>query len=106
MAASTSWGIEGVRLITPTEVKAMVPFIDENVILSGFYTPGVGVVDSLEAGTLMRQEAIDKCVLTVLANTEVLDLEVADAAIRAVVTDKGCELLSDVTPTDTLLRVG
>src|SRR6187431_473928 len=29
MAASKSWGIEGVRLITPDEVKAMVPFIDE-----------------------------------------------------------------------------
>ena len=29
MAASKSWGIEGVRLITPGEVKAMVPFIDE-----------------------------------------------------------------------------
>ena len=32
-----------------------MPFIDETVILGGFYTPGVGVVDSLQAGTLMRQ---------------------------------------------------
>ena len=37
----------------------------------------------------MRQEAIDKGVLTVLANTEVLDLEVDDGAISAVVTDNG-----------------
>ena len=55
MASSTSWGVEGTRLLTPAEVKAMVPFIDETVILGGFYTPGVGVVDSLQAGTLMRK---------------------------------------------------
>ena len=42
MASSTSWGIEGARLLTPAEVKEMVPFIDETVILGGFYTPGVG----------------------------------------------------------------
>ena len=41
MASSTSWGVEGTRLQTPAEVKAMVPFIDETVILGGFYTPGV-----------------------------------------------------------------
>ena len=29
MASSTSWGIEGARLLTPAEVKEMVPFIDE-----------------------------------------------------------------------------
>ena len=29
MASSTSWGIEGTRLLTPAEVKEMVPFIDE-----------------------------------------------------------------------------
>ena len=40
MASSTSWGIEGARLLTPAEVKEMVPFIDETVILGGFYTPG------------------------------------------------------------------
>ena len=55
MASSTSWGIEGGRLLTPAEVKGMVPFIEDSVILGGFYTPGVGIVDSLQAGTLMRQ---------------------------------------------------
>src|SRR3990172_34419 len=39
IASSTSWGVEGARLLTPAEVKAMVPFIDETVILRGFYTP-------------------------------------------------------------------
>ena len=88
MTSAKAWGIDA-RLLTPDEVKELVPFVNTDVLLGGFYTPSVSVVDSLQAGTLMRQEAIDKGVLTVLANTEVLDLEVADGAIRAVVTDKG-----------------
>src|SRR5215213_5643462 len=35
MASSTSWAVEGSRLLTPAEVKAMVPFIEESVILGG-----------------------------------------------------------------------
>ena len=89
MASSTSWGVEGTRLLTPAEVKAMVPFIDETVILGGFYTPGVGVVDSLEAGTLMRKAAEDLGALTVAARTEVVGLDVVDGRIARVRTDKG-----------------
>src|SRR4249919_4097076 len=67
MASSTSWGIEGARLLTPAEVKEMVPFIDETVILGGFYVPGVGIVDSLQAGTLMSQKAQELGALAVAA---------------------------------------
>ena len=35
----------------------MVPYVEDSVILGGFSTPGVGVVDSLRAGTLMRERA-------------------------------------------------
>ena len=55
MASAGSWGIEPVRLVTPPEIKELVPFIDESILLGGFYTPGVGVVDSLRAGTIMRE---------------------------------------------------
>ena len=74
MTSATAWGIDA-RLLTPAEIKELVPFINEDIVLGGFYTPSVSVVDSLQAGTLMRQEAIDKGVLSVFANTEVLDLE-------------------------------
>jgi glycine cleavage system aminomethyltransferase T/glycine/D-amino acid oxidase-like deaminating enzyme len=89
MAASKSWGVEGVRLLTPAQVKEMVPFIDESVILGGWYTPAVGVVDSLEAGTLMRKAAQDKGVLTVSPGTEVTGIDVSDGRIVGVRTDKG-----------------
>jgi glycine cleavage system aminomethyltransferase T/glycine/D-amino acid oxidase-like deaminating enzyme len=89
MASSTSWGVEGSRLLTPAEVKAMVPFIDESVILGGFYTPGVGIVDSLQAGTLMRQRAQELGALTVAASVEVTGIDVEHGRVRRVHTDAG-----------------
>ena len=93
MTSAKAWGVEA-QLLTPTEVKELVPFINEEVILGGFYCPSVSVVDSLETGTVMRKLAIEKTGLQVFANTEVLDLETTDAPngatkISAVVTDKG-----------------
>ncbi len=88
MTSAKSWGIDA-RLVTPAEIKELVPFINEEILLGGFYTPSVSVVDSLQTGTVMRQEAIDKGALQVFANTEVLDLEVDAGVIKAVVTDKG-----------------
>src|SRR6202521_1514879 len=45
MASPAAWGIEPVSLVTPAEVKQLVPYIDESIIVGGFYTPGVGVVE-------------------------------------------------------------
>jgi glycine cleavage system aminomethyltransferase T/glycine/D-amino acid oxidase-like deaminating enzyme len=89
MASSTAWGVEDSRLLTPAEVKAMVPFIDESVILGGFYTPGVGVVDSLQAGTLMRQKAQELGALTIAAGVEVTGIDVERGRVRRVHTDAG-----------------
>jgi glycine cleavage system aminomethyltransferase T/glycine/D-amino acid oxidase-like deaminating enzyme len=88
MASAKSWGIEPVSLLTPQEVKGLVPFIEESLILGGFYTPGAGVVDSLRAGTIMRERAIENG-LTVSANTEVLGFDVAGGRVRAVRTTRG-----------------
>jgi glycine cleavage system aminomethyltransferase T/glycine/D-amino acid oxidase-like deaminating enzyme len=89
MSSATSWGIEDCRLVTPAEVKELVPFIDENVILGGFHSPGVAVVDSLRAGTLMRERAQADGALTVSANTEVLDIDVEHGRVRRVRTTRG-----------------
>src|SRR5947209_8962112 len=88
MASAGTWGIEPVSLLTPEEVKALVPFIDESLILGGFYTPGAGVVDSLQAATIMRDRALAHG-LTVAANTEVLGIEVAGGRVRGVRTARG-----------------
>ncbi len=89
MASATAWGIEGARLVTPAEIKEMVPFIEESILLGGFYTPGVGVVDSLEAGTLMRRAATEMGALTVSPLTEVQGIDVVDGRVTRVRTDKG-----------------
>ena len=92
-----SWGIPA-ELLSPGEVNKLVPYLDESVILGGAHFPTVGVVDSLRAGTLMREQAQRSGALTVLAGTEVLGLSVTDGAgwaggaggrIRAVETSRG-----------------
>jgi glycine cleavage system aminomethyltransferase T/glycine/D-amino acid oxidase-like deaminating enzyme len=89
MASAKSWGVEPVSLVTPAEIKELVPYIDESVLVGGFYTPGVGVVDSLRAGTLMRERATEAGALTVLANTETTGMDVEGGRIRRVHTSRG-----------------
>jgi glycine cleavage system aminomethyltransferase T/glycine/D-amino acid oxidase-like deaminating enzyme len=89
MSSAKSWGVEPVSLVTPREIKELVPFIDETILLGGFYTPGVGVVDSLRAGTLMREQAQQQGALTVSANTEVLGIDVERGGVRRVRTTRG-----------------
>jgi glycine cleavage system aminomethyltransferase T/glycine/D-amino acid oxidase-like deaminating enzyme len=89
MSSAASWGIDGVSLVTPAEVKELVPFIDESVIVGGFHSPGVSVVDSLRAGTLMRERAQELGALEVSANTEVLDIDVERGRVARVHTTRG-----------------
>jgi glycine cleavage system aminomethyltransferase T/glycine/D-amino acid oxidase-like deaminating enzyme len=95
MASAKAWGVEPAELLTPSEVKELVPFIDETVILGGFHCPGIGVVDSLRAGTLMREEAERLGAITISAKTEVLGIDVADGRVRGVRTDAG-DIRTDV----------
>ena len=89
MVSAKSWGVEPVSLVTPAEIKELVPFLDESILLGGFSTPGVGVVDSLRAGTLMREEAQGSGALTVVPNTEVLRIDVERGRVRRVRTTSG-----------------
>jgi glycine cleavage system aminomethyltransferase T/glycine/D-amino acid oxidase-like deaminating enzyme len=86
--SAKSWGIEPVSMLTPAEVKEHVPFINEELLLGGFYTPGAGVVDSLQAATLMRERAVEKG-LTVMANTEILGILLVRGRVKGVQTTRG-----------------
>src|SRR5581483_11212365 len=88
MTSARTWGIEPVSLLNPEQVKELVPFIDQRLILGGFYTPGAGVVDSLRAATIMREEAANDG-LTVAANTEVLGHDLEGGRVRRVRTTRG-----------------
>src|ERR1700683_4873738 len=88
-SAAKAWGIPA-QLISPAEVAKLVPYLDESVILGGAHFPTVGGVDSLRAGTLMREQAQQIGALQVLAGAEVLGID-TDAAgrVSAVRTTKG-----------------
>ena len=89
VASGTSWGIEGMSLISPAEVKGLVPYLEAKVILGGFYTEGVGVVDSLRAGTLMREKGQAEGALHVAPKTEVTGIDVEHGRVCRVRTTEG-----------------
>ena len=89
MASAKSWGVDSARLVTPAEIKELVPYIDESILLGGFYCPTVSVVDSLRAGTIMRERGIDSGGLQVFANTDVSGMDVEHGRIRRVHTSRG-----------------
>jgi glycine cleavage system aminomethyltransferase T/glycine/D-amino acid oxidase-like deaminating enzyme len=89
MDSAKNWGIDDARLVTPAEIRELVPFIDESILVGGFYTPGVGVVDSLRFGTICREKAEEMGALQVFANTEVLGMTTEDGRIKAVDTTRG-----------------
>jgi glycine cleavage system aminomethyltransferase T/glycine/D-amino acid oxidase-like deaminating enzyme len=89
MSSALSWGVDGVSLVTPAQIKEMVPFVDESILVGGFSTEGVGVVDSLRAGTLMRERAQEAGALVALANTEVFGIDVEHGRVTRVRTSRG-----------------
>jgi glycine cleavage system aminomethyltransferase T/glycine/D-amino acid oxidase-like deaminating enzyme len=88
-----AWGIPAEHL-TPEGVQKLVPYLDPAVILGGGYFPTVGVVDSLRAGTLMREQAQAAGALTVVSGAEVLDIATAGGQVTGVVTSAG-EIATD-----------
>jgi glycine cleavage system aminomethyltransferase T/glycine/D-amino acid oxidase-like deaminating enzyme len=83
-----AWG-EPAELLSAEEVKEKVPYINEDVVTSGFYCPDAGTIDPLHAGQIMRDRAKENGTLTVSANTAVKDIHVENGEARAVETDKG-----------------
>lgn len=88
VSSAVSWG-EPADLLTPAQVREKVPFVDTDIILGAFWSPRVGVVDSLRAGTIMRERAMDMDALQVFPNTEVTDVTVDNGRIAGVQTSRG-----------------
>ena len=89
ITSGKSWGVQDMHLLSPAEVKNLVPYINADIIRSGFYTEGVGTVDSLRAGTLMREYAQNLGALQVFANTEINGMQVENGRIAWVETSRG-----------------
>ncbi|MGH3318451.1 MAG: GcvT family protein [Nocardioidaceae bacterium] len=88
MASAKAWGIDS-EMVSPVQVAEKVPYLDPSMILGAFWTPSVGVVDSVGAGTLMRERAQEAGALQVVSTAEVTGLGVERGRIRRVHTTGG-----------------
>ncbi len=88
MSSAKAWGIEA-ELVTPEQVVERVPYLDPSVIVGAFWTPSVGVVDSLRAGTIMRERAQEMGALQVVSTVEVTGIDVEQGRVRRVRTSGG-----------------
>src|SRR5215212_696925 len=88
MSSARAWGVPA-ELVTPDHVVERVPFLDKDKIIGAFWCPSVGVVDSLRAGTLMRESALALGALTVVSTVEVVGMDVEQGRIRRVRTSGG-----------------
>jgi glycine cleavage system aminomethyltransferase T/glycine/D-amino acid oxidase-like deaminating enzyme len=86
--SGSAYGVPELSMITPAEIKALVPFIDESELLGGFYSPGAVVVDSVQAATIMRERAV-AAGAQVMDDTEVTGFDVVGGRVRAVLTTRG-----------------
>lgn len=88
LSSARAWGIDS-EIVGPEAVAERVPYLDPSIIRGGFWTPGVGVVDSQRAGTLMREKAAELGALQVFPMVEVIGMDVESGRIRRVRTNSG-----------------
>ncbi|MGD1942501.1 MAG: FAD-dependent oxidoreductase [Leptolyngbyaceae cyanobacterium] len=84
-----SWGVDGATLLTPAEVKAKVPLMDETKILGGYYVPTDGIAKALRAAAALANHAIEAGAAEFYGDTTVTDIEVVEGQVKAVITDQG-----------------
>lgn len=84
-----TWGDYRAELLSPAEVKSLVPYLDESILLGGLHLPQTGVVDAIRAGTLMREAAIAAGALEAFPLTEVTGLDVDRGRVTGVLTGRG-----------------
>ena len=89
MDSATNWGIESRLVSTRPRSRTLVPFIDESILVGGFYTPGRRRLRLAPVRHALRERAMAIGALTISANTEVTGLGVEDGRIRSVETRPG-----------------
>ena len=82
------WGHEA-RLVTPAQIAEMVPYVDTSLLLGGIHQPETGVVDPVEAGRIVREEAEQLGALASWPFVEITGIDVAHGRVRAVRTSHG-----------------
>ena len=89
VSSGRSWGVDGVAMATPEQIVERVPYVDATVLLGGFFTPSVGIVDPIRAGALMRERGTASGRLAVFEGIEVVGIDVERGRVRRVRTTGG-----------------
>ncbi|WP_273834731.1 FAD-dependent oxidoreductase [Halococcus sp. PRR34] len=84
-----SYGLEGGDLLSPESVAEHVPQIDSSVIHGGYYLSSDGKAHAVDASRAMAERASELAGHEFYGNTLVTDIETAEGAVQAVVTDQG-----------------
>ncbi len=88
VTAAHAWGVNA-ELISPSEIKRLVPYLDDRLLVGGYLAKEVGSVDAVLAGTRLRESAIEAGALAVAPLTEVIGIDVEAGQVRGVRTDRG-----------------
>jgi dimethylglycine oxidase len=83
-----AYGLES-HLISPAEVRDMVPILDPAVIHGAFYVPDDAVAKAVRTITALARAAEATGGVTFHPNTPVLELEVRNGRAVAVITEQG-----------------
>jgi glycine cleavage system aminomethyltransferase T/glycine/D-amino acid oxidase-like deaminating enzyme len=82
-----AWGLQA-ELVSPAEVKEMVPLIDPSQIYGGYYVPTDGDARAVAAAEVLAREAEAKGA-RFYGHTPVVDIELSADRVQAVVTPRG-----------------
>ncbi len=85
---ATAYGLEA-HLISPAEVKQMIPILDDRVILGGYYVPSDGDAKAVNAAAEMARIAAVEGGAEFIGHNKVLDIVVKEGRVQAVMTEQG-----------------
>ncbi|MGH2764786.1 MAG: GcvT family protein [Actinomycetota bacterium] len=88
MASARAWG-EQAELVSPDRIRELIPYANTDILLGGFWCPGVGVVDSVRGAEMMREEAARSGALHLAGGVEVTGFDVRRGRLEGVTTDRG-----------------
>ncbi|HEX5690409.1 MAG TPA: FAD-dependent oxidoreductase, partial [Roseiflexaceae bacterium] len=83
-----SYGLES-HLLSPAEVRELVPILDDSVVHGAYYVPDDAVAKAVRTITALARAAEATGGVTFHANTPVSDIEVKDGRVTAVITEQG-----------------
>lgn len=84
---ATSYGLDAC-LLTPREVKAKIPILNERVIYGGYYAPGDAAVQGWRSAAALATAASAQGV-EFLGDVEALEIQAQNGRVRRVLTSQG-----------------